>query len=675
MNVRLAEQNGAYKVEINGGIIEPLSFKTFRPACRNVSDFAKAGVRIINVISTGLNSILGVPYSLYGESWVGDRNYDFDVVDRQMEFFIKNAPDAYFALNIQVDTRPWYLKENPGCPNSFLCLSQVADDQKWRKAASDYLKAMIRHAEDKFGDRIYGYFILGGTTTEWFSDKDYGETHPYKEAAYKKYMRNPGITIPDKAKREQCSKGSFRDPVLDREAIDYWKFHNELIADTVLFFASKAQEVICHKKLVGVFFGYLFELSGERLWNAGHLAYEKVFQSGDIDMIATPSSYQHRSHNGTSAFMVPYDTLALHNKLQFLSFDNITHMAPQYIDGHAIPGYDSKLTGEQQVIDVMRRDFMLCMTKGSGHHWFDMFEGWFYSDGLMKEVKHLIELSKRISAIKKQRASEVAVFAEGESLYYMDKNAGMNTDILGRQREGLARMGAPYDIFSICDIDHPGINHDQYKLYIFLDAFKISPWTRRTIEEKIKTNHKTILWIYAPNYVQENGVSIEGIRDITGIRVKLSGSIDSLVKADCAKEGVFAEEFGFTGKVKTLFYAEDDEATVWGRYSADGKAALAYNWFDSYTSFYSAVGNLPGNVLRNIAGLAGIHIYNYGNDPVYVNDRLIGVYSDTDGEINLVLKSDAELEELFDGGIYRTENRILNIPALKGNTKLFLRKV
>jgi hypothetical protein len=49
-----------------------------------------------------------------------------------IELFIKNAPEAYFALMVQVDTRPWYLEENLGCPNSFFCLSQVAGNEKWR---------------------------------------------------------------------------------------------------------------------------------------------------------------------------------------------------------------------------------------------------------------------------------------------------------------------------------------------------------------------------------------------------------------------------------------------------------------------------------------------------------------------------------------------------------------
>ena len=164
-----------------------------------------------------------------------------------------------------------------------------------------------------------------------------------------------------------------------------------------------------HKKLLGVYYGYLFELAGARLWNDGSLGYMKVFDSPDIDMISSPSSYEYRKHIDPSAFMVTFDSLDRRNKLYYLEFDHITHLAPQYIEGHAIPGFDSKLADENQTIDIMRRDFCLTASKGAALWWFDMFEGWFYSDGMMKEIAHMIEISKRLSERKAENISEIAV--------------------------------------------------------------------------------------------------------------------------------------------------------------------------------------------------------------------------------------------------------------------------
>ena len=671
MEVKLVKQNGALKININNEMIEPLSFKSFRPTDKNISDFYKAGVKLFSILTSGLNSILGVQYSLFGESWIGENEYDVSVVDEQIDLFRKNAPDAYFALMFQMDTREWYLEQNEGCPDSFRCLSQIAGNKQWRESAAAYLKAIINHVEEKYGDCFYGYFLLGGKTTEWFSAYDYAESHPYKEEAYKEYRKDQSVTIPDKELRERCSAGTFYDPAQDKEAIEYWRFHHELIADTILYFAKEAQSIIKHKKLLGVYFGYLFELDGERLWNDAHLAYEKVFLSDDIDMISSPSSYAHRKHSDTSAFMVTYDTLALHDKLYYLEFDHITHLAPQYIDGFAIPGFDSQFANEQETIDVMRRDFMLCVTKGAGLWWFDMFEGWFYSETMMNEVKAMIEISKKLAQIPNKSVSEIAVFAEGESLLYTDKNADINTDCLGLQREGLARMGAPYDLYSIADIDN--IEHDNYKLYIFLNAFKMSEKTREVLKKKIKVQNKTVLWIYAPDYIHNEAVSTKYISEMTGMDICLLSQEEVTVDVDFGDRGEVSNSYGCSKPQKTMFYAENADE-VWGRYRNSKKAALACKKLGDFNSIYSGAGNIPGNVLKNIARFAGVHIYGTGNDAIFVSEKLIGVYPEKEGEIEIVLDDTTVLEELFSKEQFNVMENVLKFKARKGEARLFLKR-
>ena len=118
MQVQLKKYGGAVKIDIDGKVLEPLSFKSFRPSAKNISDFYKAGVRVFDILSSGIICMLGVPYSLFGESWVDDDTYDFKPVDAQIDLFVENAPDAYFALMIQMDTREWYVEKH-AVPYSF----------------------------------------------------------------------------------------------------------------------------------------------------------------------------------------------------------------------------------------------------------------------------------------------------------------------------------------------------------------------------------------------------------------------------------------------------------------------------------------------------------------------------------------------------------------------------
>lgn len=658
--VKLTRVNGALKVDIDGEIIEPLSFKSFRPTKRNISDFYKAGVKLFSILTSGITCALGVPYSLYGESWVGDHKYDFAPIDNQIDLFIENAPDCYFALMIQLDTRPWWLEMHPEAPYSFTNLSQVIGYDKWREDARDYLLAVINHVEEKYGERFYGYFMLCGFTTEWFSHFDEEAPHPLKEAVYKKYSNDENITLPTLEELNVDKSESFLPKERKDKLMHFRKFHAELISDSLLYFASAAQTVLQHKKLLGVYFGYLFELDGPRLWNDGHLAYEKVFTSPDIDMISSPSAYGYRAEDSTSAFMVTYDTLDKHNKLYYLEFDHITNLAPPEIEGMLIPGGHSKCKSLTQALNLMQRDFMLCAAKGAALWWFDMFEGWFYSDEMMGAITHMIDIQKDITKMKHESVAEILVIAEGDSLYGVNKNAELNTLLLGKQRNGLNRMGAPYDIYSICDVDK--IDIDKYKLVILLDEFNIE---NTAFINKLKANNRTILWIYAPDYIN-NG--IKGIKDATGINVCQFDADEASVKTPFGDLSYNPLQEKLP---KPLFYIDETVSSL-GTYNNTNKTAIGMKKFDNWTSIYSAIGDLSGSVLRDIAKKAGVRIYcDDDTTPVYISNILKGVYALEDAVIYV---DDGEYCDLFTGATYTAENGKLYLPKTEMASKLLVKK-
>lgn len=655
MNVKLEKCGGAVKINIDGRIIEPLSFKSFRPTARNISDFYKAGVRVFDILTSGIICKLGVPYSLYGESWIDDNTYDFEPIDRQIELFMENAPEAYFALMIQIDTREWYCEKH-GVPYTFTHLSQEVCDREWREASKEYLRQVVRHTEEKYGDRFYGYFILGGQTTEWFSAEDDEETYPTKLEAYKKYMNDENAVIPSKAERDVSSERVYLDPEKEKNLISYRKFHSEIIADAIVEYAHTVKEETNYKKLCGVYYGYLFELDNKRLWDAGTMSYEKVFDCPDIDMISSPSSYGHRAYDSVSAVMVTSDTLDVRDKLYFLEFDHITHLAPKVIPAMSgretipIPGHDSKFKSESETIDVMRRDFMLCCARRLALWWFDMFEGWFYSDNMMSEIKRFIEIAKEITSRNNTVSnSEICVIAEGgESLCCVNKLSGVNTVLFGRQRDGLGRMGAPYDIYSVCDLEK--IKYDGYKLVIFLDRYKMSEEQRSFIEEKVKTSGRTVMFFGFAGGIDDDGLNAAAASEAIGMNVKLDVGENK------------AEAYGHTcgnGKRQTRVYCDDAEATVLGRFS-DGKTSLAMKENNGCKCVFSSIGALDGDVFRKIAEIAGVHIYT-DKCPVYVNSDIIGLYMNSGEDVTVSLCEDGTYFDAFTGNEYVSENKKIEV--------------
>lgn len=657
MQVGLKRDNGTLKIEINGKLYTPLSFKSFRPSPRNISEFHDAGLRLFSILTSGLNSMLTVPYSLFGESWIGFDTYDFTPVDKQIDMFIENAPEGYFALMFQLDTRDWYMQAE-NCPNSFWALSQIAGNEKWRTEAAKYLRAIITHVEEKYGEKFYGYFMLCGTTTEWFSDRDYFAPHDMKLEAFN---RMTGKNVDRLPTAEEVCKPKEQVFYTDGEKNikEYVQFHNELIADTILYFAAEAQKVLQHKKLLGMYYGYLFELANERVWNAGSLAYRKVYECPDIDMISSPSSYAFRKHIDSSAFMVTYDTLDMRDKLYYLEFDHITHLSPTHVENILIPGGDSKFENEQQTMDVMRRDFALTTSKGAALWWFDMFEGWFYSDGMMGEVKKMIEIGEKLQNVKCESVSEIAVFAGGEALYGVNKCSKINNKLLCSQRGGLSYMGAPYDVFDTADITK--ISLDKYKLLVFLDALEISDEVKDFINNVVKKSGKTVLWSYAPAFAND-GDGYKNMSDITGIEiVKYDGESTKAVYGN--------NVYGFDVRYDDMFTSNDGEVLAF--YENSEVPALVRKNCGGFVSVYSAVGNIPADVLRDVAREAGVFIYSDTSDIAYVNSGIVSVCSHTDGEVKINMPFDCTIEEQFDGGEIKVSEGKFTLNMRRGEVKMF----
>lgn len=670
MKCKVARHNGILHVDIDGKLYPPLSFKSFRPNRQNVSEFYRAGVRLFSVLTSGVTSALGVPYSLYGESWVGENTYDFSAIDRQMDMFIENAPEAFFAPMIQLDTRDWYLKLHPEVPNTFTHLSQTACDETWKKQAADYMKAAIRHIEEKYGDRVYGYFLLCGTTTEWFSHFDCEEAHPIKTAGYKKWCGNEAAELPS---LERLNKeGSVFLGEDEEDVYRARKFHNELIAELALYFVKEAQTVIQHNKLMGLYYGYLFELGGKRLYNDGALGYEKVFFSPDVDMISSPSAYGYRGLQDPSAFMLTQKTLDAHNKIYFLEFDHITHVAPERItDGLdpnspnnklvTIPGAKNKCKNEVESLNLMYRDFVLCQGNGAAMWWFDMFDGWFRSQGMMDAVTHMVDISRQLSQMQTKSVAQVAVFAEGEAMYRARKSANLATVCLSDIRRTLAQCGAPYDLYSISDLALPQM--DRYQVYLFVNQYDVSQQTKALIAELCAQQGKTALWLYAPDYASGGNCDVSNISRITGMEV---------TQQQISHGGILWEGQSTDYGLAAPYFSVCDSTAVPVAYFEDGAVAVA----KKDGNVYAATCNLPSGLLRKILEDAGVFIYSYNSQVyTYVNSTVTGVYNASQDDAVICLPEDGVYRDLIGGQTYCCNHGQLSVPKRDIHAFLFVRGV
>lgn len=663
MKCELKKENGMLAIYINGKAYAPVSFKSFRPAKKNISDFYTAGIRLFNILSSGIISAVGVPYSLYGESWVDEYTYDFDPIDRQIALFMEHAPEAYFALMLQLDTRPWWLKKYSGYPDSFRKLAQMEADPRWRAAAAAYMQAVLQHVEKNYGDRFYGYFLLAGTTTEWFSDNSFEDASPISEAAYKTWRNNLSAYIPSKECRETDEKIVFLDCQREENLIQYRKFESWQRSDTILYFAKKAQEVLKHQKLLGLYFGYIFELDGSRLWNTGHLDYERVFLSEDIDMFSSPVSYAYRAQDCGSHQMLTSQTLTANNKLYFIEHDQTTCLVPDTIEGQYFVHPNKAKTIEED-INLLRRDFLLAAANGCAMWWFDMFQGWFYNKKLMTEITGMVKASKLLFSAGYRSVSEIAVIVDPESMYFINKNSRMNTILLGDQRGELSLIGAPYDIFSSCDIKN--IDTTQYKFFIFLDQFKVNPAADAFIA-KLKDAGKAMLFVYAYN-ILDTKYDIAQMSKALGFNI-----IENPYQEDTI---YLCNGSSWTTCAPKPCLAIAEDITVLGWYQNSKKAAFGYKKEKNALLAFSGLGTVSHAALTLLLKEAGVHQYTTSDEAViYANHAMLGIYHLQERDMVLRLPYDSIFVDLFNGRReYVSKNCCLTIPYSQQRAKLFLKK-
>ena len=67
-----------------------------------------------------------------------------------------------------------------------------------------------------------------------------------------------------------------------------------------------------------------------------------------------------------------------------------------------------------------------------------------------------------------------------------------------------------------------------------------------------------------------------------------------------------------------------------------------------------------------------MHIYNDRGGALYVDSRFVARQTMWDEDIEISLPFDCILEEVFDGGIYKTEDKKLRYKAENGKTKMFI---
>lgn len=632
--------------------------------------------------------------------WKAPGIYDFTLLDAKLQAIATHNPRAHIFLKLYVQPPRWWVEahrtewvryatgyvpdrskgirtSNGEKDGTFVSFASTV----WREDAAAMVRAVVKHLEESpLGRRVIGINLLNGIAQEWHywgsvhglhADTSGPMTQRFRTWLRQKYAgdvsrlraawQNPGISfetapVPGLAPRVKTTAGFFRDPTREMPMIDYARCQQEVTAEALLHCCRAVKEASRNRLLAGAYYGYLLHTP----WypDGQSLALSQVLRSPYVDFLAAPGNYTDwlsRGVGGDALLRGLTEACKAHGKLWISESDEGTYKADRvHRPSEAIHSWEESVSN-------LRKQFARVLVHGVGQWWWD----WEDNHGLYLHPRHVEALRefKRIGdfslRLDRSSVSEVALVYNLESYYYTSVvNHLPNWDQTDLLPHVLSRSGIPFDTITEEEVGHP--NLPRYKLYLFPRSFYATAERRERIRQVLARDRATALWVYAPGLVDGTRLSLEAMRDLTGMRLaatpgdraqeitlvpsqhpitagfRAAGTVMGMeiskgrenAAITCRNDGEF--RFGSTRPVNPSFYVTDPEATVLGVHRGTNVPGLAVKQLDGWTSIYSAAVPTSTELLRRIARSAGVHVY-HDRDDVLMIGRHFLCFASRDG--------------------------------------------
>ncbi|MBQ7033226.1 MAG: hypothetical protein IJN25_06170 [Clostridia bacterium] len=598
----------------------------------------------------------------------------------------------------------------------------------WRQEAGKALLDFCEKIEaEPFGDRIIGFFPAAGNTSEWlpaapvlnanaegvYFDTSENFREEFRSYLTEKYGENaPLPIIPDMDDRyylldfdqavadlnggrphhpapgaptEGKCTGSFADVEKKPSAVDFFMAWGEATAKSVLYFAGLIKERWPHK-LTGAFYAYTrwVHMGGNF---SGTM---RILKDGRVDFCAAPGDYQNRQPGGWEALRAPADSLRIHNML-FLAEDDTRTQKENLFYRSAYGIYD-----EKDAESVMKRNFGKNLCSGNYAWWFDQHHGGgrYNSEASFRLMRKQYEIAADVTAQGRYKNNEIALIYDTESRMAASHNTSHHS-ITVMKNFSLGKIGAPYDEYLLEDMENE--NMPDYKLYIFSAAYMMDAKKIAYVKRKLQKNHATALWLYGAGYINmdaEQKMCCENMQALTGFTIhalsdyaydshfKICG--DAPITGNLQRNHIygqadalmFGHQFLHTYEPRPylcpLFYLEDDETGIFGKFCEGGRAAAAVKEFEGFTSVWCGAKYLQYDFIRAMALFAGCHIFSMDGDVIYEGSGYLTIHSTCGGHKTIALKKACSPYEVYEEKAYGEETDTIELDMDEGQTKMFL---
>lgn len=594
------------------------AYRSFYPETSAMRAFGNAGINLYAVMPSNSFNTLGEPYCKFKPFWVWDETYLWNVVDEQFDLVIRQNQNAKFIVMIDINSPLWLyrrLEIRFGMGgDSFNDMTNSLCIPEWKNLTTKMVKAYVEHMEKRYGDRIFGYMIAGGGSSEWY-DSSKGRALAFKEKEWEKYLQKKGlpnwVTPTHKELYTPTLDNLYFDPQTQAYRIHYAHFTEKLISDGMDYFSKVVRDIVGDKRQIGAFCGFLPHTL------VGKIDNRQTYSSPYNDFVGDPGGYDNRRIGMGGGMNAPVKSLKLQGKHWFQEIDHRTHTFNYDLSAYIkIFGKDMYgMKNQQETNAMLKREFSLAIVMQNSLWCFDMWGGVFSTPETMEVVAKAHKLWQQHKDDNLPMHSEIVYIADPDSCMYIEYPS------VRYFKRILFSCGASFDHIIFDDIAK--VDFSKYKVVVFPHTFEITPEKKKLLDKYVFKDNKTIVTMGAFGTTDGKRIDKKFTENLTGFKYK--------------QNGINRKNMGDWVSV----YAGDEES-------------------------------FNKNNFMDIIKKAGVHLYTDEPLPVYANENLVAIHTENGGKKTIYLpKKVKKVKELFTDKIIEVNDNKFEYNFSQPDTALF----
>ncbi len=681
------EENGKLSLVLNQKSIAPI---LHIPSKSSDSDFhymhALGNVQLHGLV---LNTAGNLRYEPF-EKPVTMGKINKELIISQLEQSLRHAPDATYILNLKAILPTDFVTQYPEeawlnakgekaygnevhvkgfgtftDPECFYWPSQYSE-KGWQMVEELTRDLLVTLKSKPYAKAIAGVFVTGGHDGQFmigyddyskpglqawrdFLKERYGTDQALAAAWHQPGMTFAKASIPAPVKNNPALQGQFLlDPAKYQANIDYREFKEARMWQNAGRFARLFKEVFGEDK-----FAMTYCMGGG--WKKNF----KAFYDCGFDAFVPQASYYNRLPGLSGGVNMVDGSFLKHKKLVVAELDTRSWVRSIYneVNNMALGVPFSKRHFQNLILKEAGRQ----LAHGHGYWFYDISNNSFRHPAAMEVIRKIGNAAQDIAAKAAEDtfAPGVALVYHQQSIFY-DAPFGVYTgnwasEILDSMAFALRRSGVPMTAYFLEDL-LTGDDYKKHKIFVFMNAHKLTAQERNFIDTKLKKDGNTLVWIHSTGMIDDHKLAPELTAKLTGFDLKydptprdyrvdkcefkhpLSQGLPMNMGAGDARRRYI--DLGTSPQSKYLlpcFDIVDSKALMLGKF-ANGNGALAVKEFKDWTSvFCAAPGGLDNELLYNLATKAGVYTVTKPGLLCEVNGAFLSLHVCVTGNYNIRL--------------------------------------